>query len=94
MFVHSGKERQWLSDKYLIMATIERAPVTEVNQALHPMYNQKYSTLPKNPDEASALLRSYIPDFGNPITAQLSYGIAAIPNLVKNLFWFHFSKIN
>ena len=66
------------------MATTEQAPIAEIKQIPHQMYNQRaHGTLPKNPGEASALLRSYIPDYANPITAQLSYGNRAIPNLVN-----------
>lgn len=48
----------------------------------HPMYTLSSHQLPRNPEDASALLRSYIPQLANPITAQLSYGKQAIPNLV------------
>ncbi|KAJ3368839.1 tetrahydrofolate synthase [Kappamyces sp. JEL0680] len=51
----------------------------------HPMYSPQTSNLPRNPADASALLRSYIPEIANPITAQLSYGRKAIPNLIRDL---------
>lgn len=65
------------------MATTSQDPPEDIKEAPHPMYNPRaHSVLPSNPKEASALLRSYIPDVANPITAQLSYGKRAIPNLV------------
>lgn len=64
------------------MATISNTPKNGETKP-HPMYNpSEHSKLPRNPVDASALLRSYIPDIAIPITAQLSYGRKAIPNLV------------
>jgi len=51
----------------------------------HRMYQPALSELPKDPKDASALLRSYIPQVANPITSQLSFGVKKVPNLVQSL---------
>lgn len=67
----------------IIMTSIEKN-LQNAEAKPHIMYNPSgYNNLPRNPGDASALLRSYIPDIANPITAQLSYGRKAIPNLVN-----------